>query len=134
MTGRVAQVSPVATTHHVQCAPERLAGHADDQVRLRQAGKQSERARRVCEVLQHLAAHHQLGAIPRRAQVVEIGNAERHRQPERGGALAGDRHRGRADVAAAHHKAGLGEHGAEKALAAADLVHLFCPAAPGKIC
>ena len=45
MTGRVAEGSPIATACHVQHAPERLAGHADDQVRLRQAGEQRERAR-----------------------------------------------------------------------------------------
>jgi hypothetical protein len=76
-------------------------------------------------VLQDLAAHDQLGAVAIRRQIVQIGDAKARGQGELGRAPSGDRDRGERDVAAAHREPVLCEHGAEEALAAADLVDLL---------
>ena len=61
--GVLPSAAPIAAARHVEHAPQRLARHADDQVRLGQTREHAKRPRRIGEMLQHLAAHHQLGAI-----------------------------------------------------------------------
>ena len=86
MPRRVVERPPIAAARHVEHAPERLARHADDQVRLGQTREHAKGPGRIVEMLQDLAAHHQLGAIEVGRQRVQIGDAEAHGQTQIGGA------------------------------------------------
>src|SRR5215211_4309274 len=84
MPGRVTEVADVREARQVECPPQRLAWHARDQPGAGEAREHVERALGVLQVLEHLAAQHELGRIPVGIEALDRGRLELDRHPRHG--------------------------------------------------
>ena len=78
---RVAPLAPVGAASQIQDAPQRLARHAGEQVRTRDPGQDIERRLGLLQVLQHFAAHHEVGLCIGCAQFVDVRAIESRIEP-----------------------------------------------------